>query len=163
MPRDITEKRLHLTFEISILMKGIHSILEIVGGFLILFITKAEVVSLLGFLINGELEEDPRDFVAHYLIKSANNFSLSGQQFASLYLLSHGIIKFFVIWGLYKKKLWAYPTSIIVFSLFIIYQVYRYTFTHSVWLLVFTLFDIIVILLTIHEYRRVKLLTNVHV
>lgn len=157
MEKVITEKRIHETFEISILLKGLHSVIEIIGGFLILFTTKASIVSLVTFLTDKELGEDPRDFLAQYLINTTNNLSMSGQQFAAFYLLSHGVIKFFVIWGLYKKKMWAYPTSLVVFTLFILYQLYRYTFTHSIWLLLFTAFDVIVILLTIHEWRRVKL------
>ncbi len=157
MEKVITEKRLHETFEISILLKGLHSVIEIIGGVLILFTTKASITSLVASLTSEEIGEDPRDFLALYLIKAANNLSMSGQQFAAFYLLSHGVIKLFVIWGLYKKKIWAYPTSITVFTLFILYQLYRYTFTHSAWLLLFTVFDVIVILLTIHEWRRVRL------
>lgn len=157
MEKVITEKRLHETFEISILLKGLHSVIEIIGGVLILFTTKAGITSLVASLTSEEIVEDPRDFLALYLIKAANNLSMSGQQFAAFYLLSHGVIKLFVIWGLYKKKIWAYPTSITVFTLFILYQLYRYTFTHSAWLLLFTVFDVIVILLTIHEWRRVRL------
>lgn len=157
MEKVITEKRLHETFEISILLKGLHSVIEIIGGVLILFTTKASITSLVASLTSEEIVEDPRDFLALYLIKAANNLSMLGQQFAAFYLLSHGVIKLFVIWGLYKKKIWAYPTSITVFTLFILYQLYRYTFTHSAWLLLITVFDVIVILLTIHEWRRVRL------
>lgn len=156
MKKIITEKRLHESFEISILLKGLHSVIEIIGGIFIVFTSKASIVSLVTSMTNEELIEDPRDVFAHYLIKSTNNLSISGQQFAALYLLSHGVIKFFVIWGLYNKKMWAYPTSIAVFTLFIIYQLYRYTFTHSLWLIVFSVFDVIVILLTIHEWRRMR-------
>nr|WP_258171938.1 DUF2127 domain-containing protein [Burkholderia contaminans] len=44
----------------------------------------------------------------------------------------------------------------IVFGLFIGYQVYRFTFTHSVWLLLVTALDIVVIALTWHEYRYLR-------
>ena len=150
----VTEKRLHETFEISIILKGLHSILEILVGFLILCTTKTSILSFTSFLTASEIKEDPHDFLALYFVKIANNFSISGQYFITIYLLSHGIIKLFVIYGLYKKKMWAYSISIIVFTLFIIYQLYRHTFTHSIWLLLFTIFDSIIILLTIHEWHR---------
>lgn len=114
-------------------------------------------MAVVEFFTKDELGEDSRDFIAQYLIKTTSNLSFSGQQFAALYLLSHGVIKFLMVWGLYKRKLWAYPASIVVFSIFIVYQMYRYAYTHSIWLILFSLFDIAVIWLTLHEYSRVKL------
>lgn len=151
------ENKIHLAFEVSILLKGIHAFVEIVGGILIFLITKSYVVGTVLSFTQEELSEDPRDVLSHYLITASSNFSVSSQHFVALYLLSHGVIKLFLVINLYRKNLWAYPTSIVVFSLFIIYQLSRYTSTHSLWLLVFTVFDVIVILLTAHEWRRVRL------
>lgn len=150
------EKKIHLAFEISILLKGFHSVLEILGSFLIFFITKSYIISQVLYLTQEELSEDPKDLIAHYLINASNNFSISSQHFIALYLLSHGVIKLFLVIGLLRKKLWAYPASIVVFSLFIIYQLYRFYDTHSLWLLIFTIFDIAIIWLTIHEYHHMK-------
>jgi len=52
-----------------------------------------------------------------------------------------------------RGKLWYYPVSLVVFSLFIVYQLYRYSYTQSIWLLFITAVDIVVIVLTWHEYR----------
>lgn len=153
---NIKEKKIYLAFEISILLKGFHSFLEILGGILIFFITKSYIVSRVLFFTQEELSEDPKDLIAHYLINASNNFSITSQHFIALYLLSHGIIKLFLVIGLLKKKLWAYPASIVIFSLFITYQLYRLYYTHSVWLLLFTIFDIVIIWLTIHEYNHMK-------
>jgi uncharacterized membrane protein len=58
--------------------------------------------------------------------------------------------------GLLRNRLWAYPASIGVFTIFIIYQLFRYFFrTHSPLLLGITVVDIIVIWLIYHEYRQV--------
>jgi uncharacterized membrane protein len=75
------------------------------------------------------------------------------QVFVALYLLSHGSIKLWLIIALLREKLWYYPTAIVIFGLFIVYQLYRFSFTHSVWLLLVTAVDIIVIALTWHEYK----------
>lgn len=150
------EKRIDLVFEISILLKGINSIFEIFGGFLALFITKSYIVSLVISWTQEELSQEPKDFIAHYLLNLSNNFSVTSQHFIALYLLSHGIIKLFLVVGLLKRKLWAYPLSAIVFSLFIIYQMYKYFYSPSVWLLILTLFDISIVWLTLHEYHKMK-------
>jgi uncharacterized membrane protein len=151
-----TEKKIHATFLIGIFLKGLHAVLEILGGVFAFVTTKQAILSFVTEITSEELGEDSKDLFAHYLIKTANNLSISGQNFVALYLLSHGVVKLFVIIVLFKRKLWAYPLSVFVFSLFIIYQLYRYTFTHSFWLLLFTFFDVIIIILTIYEWRFVK-------
>ncbi len=57
---------------------------------------------------------------------------------------------------LFRKKLWGYPLAIAIFSSFIAYQLYRYTITHSPWLILISLLDVIIILLAINEYHFVK-------
>jgi uncharacterized membrane protein len=66
------------------------------------------------------------------------------------------VIKTVLIVGLLREKLGYYPAAIAVFVLFVMYQIYRYTFTHSIWLLLITLLDIVVIWLTWHEYRYMR-------
>ena len=43
-----------------------------------------------------------------------------------------------------------------IFGLFIVYQLYRLSLTHSLWLLVITAVDVLVIGLTWHEYRYLR-------
>lgn len=151
-----TEKRIHYFFEVTLVFKGIHAFLELLSGLLLFVTSQSSVISFITVITAGELAEDPKSFIAMYLLTTADSLSLSGQHFISLYLISHGIIKGFAIVGLLYKKAWAYPTSILVFSCFIVYQLYRYTSTHSPWLLLLTLFDVILIVLTIHEYTLYK-------
>ncbi len=160
MRKFLTEKNIKLAFEISVVLKGLHALMELIGGAIILFISKEFVITTIFAITQEELSEDPKDFIAHYLTKLAQNFSVSAQQFAALYLLSHGLIKIFLVIGLLKEKLWAYPAAIVIFSTFIIYQLWRFAFTHSIWLLLLTIFDIIIIWLTWHEYRYKKSSTN---
>lgn len=151
-----TKRRLHLTFEITLFLKGFHAILETVGGILVFTASKAKIITFITSLTNKELGEDPRDFIAHYLITTINNLSLSSQHFIAFYLCSHGIIKLMLVIGLLQKKLWAYPGAIVIFSIFISYQLYRYSFTHSEWLLLVSLFDLAIIALTVNEYRFIR-------
>jgi len=149
-------KNIHFWFRVSIILKGVYSVIEIIVGISSFFITKALVISTTLFFLQGELAEDPKDFIANYFIAVANNISVDAKYFFAFYLLSHGLIKILLIAGLLRKKLWAYLTSIIVFSLFIIYQLYLYFNTFSIWLLLVTALDLIIIFLTIYEYRYMK-------
>jgi uncharacterized membrane protein len=53
----------------------------------------------------------------------------------------------------WREKRWAFPVAIAVFLLFIVYQLYRFTLTHSPWLMLLTLFDVAVLWLIWNEYR----------
>ncbi len=148
------EKDLHFAFEAGLFLKALNAVLEILFGVLLLF--TSTVSTVVTFLTHQELLEDPQDFFANVLQPVVPFFSGHTQPFVAIYLLSHGIIKVFLVVHLFRRKLWAYPASIIFLLLFIVYQLYRYTQAHSVILLLLTAFDISVIALIWHEYSRVK-------
>lgn len=156
MPTSFKKNKIHAIFEISILLKGIHSLIEILGGILVLFVTKAYLVTTVLIITQGELREDPKDIISHYLVTASNNFSVVSQHFIALYLLTHGIIKLGLVVGLLKRKMWAYPVSITIFGLFIMYQLNRFYYNQSLWLLSLTLFDVALIWLTLQEYAYQK-------
>ena len=60
------------------------------------------------------------------------------------------------ILSLWRRKLWSYPSAIVFFILFIIYQMYRYTHHHSAWLILLSILDVIVVMLTWLEYGNLK-------
>lgn len=152
----LDEKRIHLIFEVSLFLKGAFAFFEIVGGVVVYFLPQYLVLDVVAALTQAELAEDPRDLVANYLLHAAQHLSVGTREFAAIYLLSHGAIKFWLIVGLLRERLWYYPTAMIVFGLFIVYQLYRFSFTHSVFLLLLTALDVVVIVLTWHEYGYLR-------
>jgi uncharacterized membrane protein len=161
------EKKVQLVFQISLVLKGVFAVSEIIGGLIAYAIIFAGdifasfgVQSFVHIIVDAvtqeELTEDPKDFIATHFVQWAQNFSISSLNFAALYLLVHGVIKLWLIVGLLRKRLWYYPTALIVFALFIVYQLYRYSFTHSILLLFITAVDLIVIVLTWHEYKYLR-------
>ena len=156
MKKLFEEKNVRRAFEVSLVLKGIFGALEIIGGVLTYFVSQHFLLNLILAITKQEPIEDPNDAVARYLIQFAQSFSVSSQLFTSFYLLSHGILKVFLIAGLMRRKLSYYPISIFIFTLFIFYQLYRYSFTHSIWLLVITFLDVVVIWLTWREYKYVR-------
>jgi len=160
MVRLSKENNIHLAFEISLFLKGLFALGQIIGGVAAFFVTKELLVKAVSVLTQEELLEDPRDLLANFLLHSAQNLSISTQHFMALYLLAHGSVKLWLIIGLLREKLWYYPTAIVVFGLFIVYQLYRFTFTHSMWLMLVTAIDVIVIALTWHEYKYLRSLSH---
>ena len=83
MNTPLIEKRLHVTFEISLLLKGIQAVLEIISGFIVFFTPTSTILKLITLFTTEELIEDPRDLIAQYLIKTVGDLSISGQHFIS--------------------------------------------------------------------------------
>jgi uncharacterized membrane protein len=152
----MNERRIHQIFEISVLLKGAHALIECIGGLVLAFVSTSTITSLINALTQEELIEDPNDFVSAHLLSLAQNFTVSTQRFYAFYLLSHGLVKVFLVIGLLRNKLWAYPVSLVVLGLFIVYQLYRFSYTHGFGLIVLTVFDVMVMGLIWHEYRLVR-------
>ena len=152
----MNEARIHRLFQISILLKGAHAAIECVGGVALAVIQTSTITQLTNALTQDELIEDPNDFVAKHLLALAQNFSVQTKHFYSFYLLSHGAVKLLLVIGLLKGRLWSYPASLIVLGLFIVYQLYRFSYTHGAGLIVLSVFDIFVIGLIWHEYDLVR-------
>ncbi len=146
----------HISFRAGIIAKGIDGTFEIIGGFLLLLVRPQTIGSFVRLLTEHELVTDPRDVIANFLLRSAEHLSQSAKLFGSLYLFSHGVIKVLLVVSLWKGKPRAYPAAIIFFVLFIVYQLYRYSFSHSSWLILLSAFDCAIIVLTWIEYRTVR-------
>jgi len=152
----MNERRIHRIFRISVLLKGAHALVECGGGLALALVSTSAITRLVNALTQEELIEDPNDLVASHLLSLAQNFSVGTQRFYAFYLLSHGLIKAFLVVGLLKNKLWAYPVSLVVLGLFIVYQLYRFSYTHGFGLIVLTVFDVFVMALIWHEYRAIS-------
>lgn len=147
----------HLLFIAGVYAKAVDGIFEIIGGVALFFAHPGQINSIVQFLTQPEISEDPHDLIAGFLRHSAGHLTSGAMTFAALLLLVHGVIKVGLVAGLLKRKLWAYPTAMIGFGLFTVYQIYRYAFTtHSNWLLVITVLDVYVVVLTWLEYRHVR-------
>ncbi|MGD9615866.1 MAG: DUF2127 domain-containing protein [Alphaproteobacteria bacterium] len=150
------EERLHRFFEITLLLKAIFAIGEIVAAIGVYVVPLGAVSDLVGTITHAELARHPHDPVAARLANWAQTLSVETQHFVALYLLSHGAVKLWVIIGLLRERLWYYPVAFVVFTAFVIYQIHRYTVTHSMALLLITIIDLVVIWLTWHEYRYLR-------
>ena len=150
------EKNIYSLFRVSVMLKGLNAAIEVIGGFLLYAISTSTMTAWVDRLTQEELFQDPNDHVAQFLMTSAQHISFSGKSFAAFYLLSHGVIKLLLVAGLLRNKLWAYPTSLVVLTGFIAYQLYRFSHTHSLGLIALTVFDLFVIVLIWHEYQRVR-------
>jgi len=151
-----SERSLHVAFLVTLWAKAAFAAGEVIAGIATWFISKELILRWTVALTRGELLEDPRDLVANFLLHVAQHLSIGARTFAAIYLLAHGVVKLWLVIGLLRLRLWTYPTAIAVFLAFIAYQLYRYSFTGSLLLLLITALDVVVVALTWHEWRSLR-------
>jgi uncharacterized membrane protein len=142
------------TFEISIILKGLDGVLELIGGVLLLLVSPTTISLLIARVTQHELSRDPDDFIATRLLRFGNGLTGSAVRFAAVYLLVHGIVKVVLVLALLRNKLWAYPWLIVTLVVFIGYQLYRIALEPTVGLVALTIFDAFVVWLTWREWRK---------
>jgi len=149
-PREANLRRL---FHIGLWLKAAHSVVEIVGGLLLYFVSDRAILRIAHEIADRDLLDNPHDAIAGFIIHSAEQLAVGARSAAALYLLSHGVIKLFLVVMVLRGHRWAYPAFMAALSLLIAYQTYRIALTGSPWLIALTLFDLIVLWLTWHEWR----------
>jgi uncharacterized membrane protein len=147
-----------LVFRVALVFKGLDGLLELIGGVILLVVRPEQIQGLADFLTRGELQEDPRDFVATHVLAASNAFSSHGSLafWSALYLLSHALVKIVLVWAVIRDRLWAYPWMIVFLLAFIVYQVFAMAVHFSIGLLLLTILDVVVCWLTYREYRRLR-------
>lgn len=141
-------------FVVGMIAKGLDGLFELVGGLLLLLFSVEQVGLVVRLLTSGELSEDPGDFIATHLLHVSQGLSSADVTFAALYLLAHGAVKIVLVVALLLGRRWAYPWMIAVLVLFIGYQVFQIALAPSLWLVLLTVFDVLIVMLTVREYLR---------
>lgn len=147
------ERDIRAVFDIALALKALGSALELVGGVLILFISPHLVVRFADIVTQGELAKDPDDLVSNWLVGTAHSFSIHTHYLLAAYLILRGVVKLGFIGLIWKNVLPAYLWFVAVLAVFVSYESYRAATTGNWFLVALAVFDLILILLTSHEYR----------
>lgn len=151
-PNDRRKWLLHEGFRAGITLKGIDGVLEAIGGIILWFVRASSLNHVARIFLQHDLPFDRHEFLTNHLFQAAQHLA-TARHFVSVYLVLHGLIKVVLVAALWLDSLWAYPLTIVVFSIFSGYQIFRFTHTHSAALILITVFDVFIILLTWREYR----------
>jgi uncharacterized membrane protein len=154
MPLPTTKNLLHDSFRVGISVKGFDGLLEVISGVALWFVSPAQMSALVKSLTEHMLTRIPHGYISRHLLAASQGFTNDSREFAAYYLLSHGFVKVVLVACLLMNKLWAYPLTIAVFGLFMLYQVHRFTQTHSVSMILLTIFDALIIYLTWVEFKQ---------
>jgi uncharacterized membrane protein len=151
------ELQLRRVFQIALVLKAAHSVFEIVGGAMLYLTSPQAIVALATMLTEAELIEDPDDRIANYVLGAADKLSAGDLRSAALFLFSHGTVKLFLVGAVMLGYAWAYPAFMIALTGLILYQTYQLIHGLSIALLALTILDLVVLWLTWHEYRLIRL------
>ena len=141
-------------FNVVVVLKVIHATIEIILGVTLFILTKEFISSTLLFIVAEKLAGGPSSFLAQYLTRVGLHLSFAIKLFFSIYLLGHGLVNLSLIYGISRKPFIAYPLSLLIFFGFLIYQIYSYLQSYSLWMLLITLFDSLFIILLLYEYNH---------
>jgi len=138
--------------------KGVDGVLETVGGILLLLVSPKALNSLVIFLLRMNC---PKILTIGLPPRCAMAFSslVGHQTFRERLPVAHGLIKFFLVAGLLARETVGVPTALWFLGIFLRYQLYRFSHTHSLGLFALSAFDIFMVALVWLEYRIAK--TNV--
>ena len=139
-------------FDVSIILKGLDGLIEVIGGILLLVVSPAAINALAVRLTRHELSQDPRDFFARHLLHATGNLAET-RTYAAIYLLAHGMTKIVLVVALLKGQRWAYPATIAFLAAFIAYQAYQLIVAPTAGLWALTGFDVVVLALVWREYQ----------
>jgi uncharacterized membrane protein len=150
------QEHFHQLFEVGVVLKGLHALLELATGGAILALSPGIVAN---FLVNFAARQQQRGwpaFAVDFFLHVARAAVAGGQHFAGIYLLAVGLINLGLVIGLLTGGLWAFPAALTAIAILMAYQLYRYTHTHAVVLIFLTLFDAVVWWLVRHEYLELR-------
>jgi uncharacterized membrane protein len=141
----------HWMFDVAVAIKALNGVLEIVSGYFLIFKPGwiGPAAAAWAFTV---LSHHPTTPFAAAIARWGDGLTLDTEHFASTYLVAHGAAKLFVAWGLFREKMWAFPTGLIVFGLLLLFQLYRFAHTHSITLAVLITIDVAVCYLIWREW-----------
>jgi uncharacterized membrane protein len=146
----------HRLFQAGVGIKGLQALIEAGCGALLLFLDNATIKHVVRVVTQIELDRDPREAIAAYLLKLSQGFSIGSQHFYALYFLLHGAVKLLLVAALLRNRPWSYPAALVMLSLFLLYPAARLAQDWSWPLALLTSIDIGVIAVIYWQYRSVR-------
>lgn len=129
--------------------------LRIILGLALLRVIGEPLIDIVTTVMEYELLQNTPD-----VLFSLISHTLSEHQFSVTYFLAF----YFIFWGsvdailshhMLRDDIWAFPIALVLIGLFIIYSIFRFTYTHSLMLLAVIFMDIVIMWLVYQEYRRI--------
>jgi uncharacterized membrane protein len=148
------ERWFDLVFLVGFALKAIDGFVELVVGIPLLFLRPGQVAGVARLATAGELREDPHDLLAHLIRHGVATLSADAPLFAAAYLIIHGLVKLGIVAAIFRGSRRLYPWAIAALGAFVIWQGYEFVLHPNVGLALLTVFDLVIVALTVREWRH---------
>lgn len=145
-----------LFFRVGMGWRIFYGSLRLILGFTLLRLIGTPLSDIFYKVMSHELIEDPTDLLVQTASPLLQHLSFRVTYFIAAYLIFWGIIDILLSINLLKHKKWAFPISIYLIAIFVIYEIYRFSYTHSLILAFIIIIDIVLIWLIRKEYNKLK-------
>jgi len=135
-------------FRVGLIVKGVDSLFEILGGVLLMMPTR--LAGYIGLLSQHELYKHPA--LSGKLDHLADSVTLHASMGEAAYLMVHGLAKVILISAIFREKRWGYLGLMGVLSLFTAIEVFRAVTHHEIVTGALAAFDLFVVVLIYKEY-----------
>jgi len=153
MNTGVLENRL---FRIGMWWRIFYGILRLFVGFAFLRIIDTPFLDILYKFTSTEIGDNPADSFIKVISSFLQVHPLTVTYFLSAYLIFWGIVDIFLSASLLRHKLWAFPITLWLIALFVLYMLYRFTETHSEILITTIIFDFFIFWLINEEFKKIK-------
>lgn len=103
-----------------------------------------------------EIAEDPSDVLYHVVNTFLSHGVTEVTYFLAFYFIFWGFLDVFLSICLLREKLWAFPLSVLLIGIFLLYELFRFSYTHSYILLGVILADLCILILILKEWNLIK-------
>jgi uncharacterized membrane protein len=148
------ERWFDLVFLVGFALKAIDGLVELAAGIPLLVLRPGQVEAAARLATAGELQEDPDDLLAHLIRHGVAALSADATIFAAAYLIVHGLVKLGIVAAIFRGSRRLYPWAIVALGGFVVWQGFEFFRHPGVGLALLTLFDVVIVALTVREWRH---------
>ncbi len=154
---DLTSPQgLSLLFRVGMWWRIFYGVIRIVLALALLKMVGSPLTEFIQNLIAHPLTGVLSEYVLEMVLLFLSQYNYTVTYFLAGYFLFWGSIEIILSLCLLKQILWAFPLTMGLIVLFILYSIVRFTETESLTLLGVILFDCAILYLVRHEYEVLK-------
>lgn len=134
-----------------------YGLLRVLFGLGLLRVVNTPMLDVTKKLLGHELADGPNDILYTLVTSTLTSHPFYITYFLALYFIFWGVLDVVLSYNLIKHRLWAFPASLLMIGLFVIYEVVRFSHTHSLILLGVIILDIGILWLIRREYKKLRM------
>jgi uncharacterized membrane protein len=125
-------------------------------AFSLLHVVGTSFSDVLQALMEHEIIQEQNDFILQTLQPFCEHFSFQVTYFLIVYLVFWGVVDIVLSYNVLRHRVWAFPVSLYLIGVFVLYEAYRFTHTHSLVLLGVIGVDLVIMWMINKEYKKLK-------